>query len=92
MTQKFSEAFMTMNIAQKSMVLFAFLSPLRYRFLNRQNMLTLVQCELLADAILPDSVMYKIFSSAHQWLFDQYAENIQPELLKKMLCDLGLRN
>lgn len=86
MTQKLTEALMTVNLAQKSMVLFAFLSPLRNRFLNRQNMLTLIQCELLADAVLPDSVMYKIFSTAHHWLSDQLATtNVQPELLKKMM-------
>lgn len=85
MTKKLTEALMTVNLAQKSMILFAFLSPLRFRFLNRQNMLTLIQCELLADAVLPDSVMYKIFSTAHHWMSEQLAANIQPELLKKML-------
>lgn len=76
---------MTINLAQKSIVFFAVLSPFRRRFLSRQNMLTLIQCELLADAVLPESVMYSIFSTTHHQLWRHLMQSGYPEIYKKLL-------
>lgn len=75
MSVGFGDTLLTINMAQKSMMLFLLIGPFRQRMMSKQNLLILAQCELWADALLPNSVLYSNLRICQQQVMDQFYFN-----------------
>lgn len=71
MSVGFGDTLLTINMAQKSLMLFLLIGPFRQRLMSKQNLLILAQCELWADALLPNSVLYSNLRICQQQMMDQ---------------------